>query len=49
MRYSLPAIAIDEEELEAIQTRILPVIVQKLGMSNKLPTAVRHGPISMGG
>jgi hypothetical protein len=49
MRYSLPAIAIDEEELEAIQTRILPTIVQKLGMSSKLPTAVRHGPISMGG
>lgn len=49
MRYSLPAIAIDEEELETIQTRIMPTIVQKLGMSSKLATAVRHGPISMGG
>jgi hypothetical protein len=49
MRYSLPAIAIDEEELEGVQTRILPAIVQKLGMSSKLPTAVRHGPVSMGG
>ena len=49
MRYSLPAIAIDEEELESIQTRILPSIVQKLGMSSKLPTAVRHGPTTMGG
>ena len=49
MRYSLPAMAIDEEELAAIQTRIIPAIVQKLGMSSKLPTAIRHGPISMGG
>ena len=49
MRYSLSAIAIDEEELESIQTRILPSIVQKLGMSSKLPTAIRHGPPSMGG
>ena len=49
MRYSLPAIAIDEEELERIQTRILPTIVQKLGMSSKLPTAIRHGPVAMGG
>ncbi|KAI2502292.1 hypothetical protein MHU86_12181 [Fragilaria crotonensis] len=49
MRYSLPALAIDEEELEQIQTRILPAIVQKLGMNRNLPTAVRHGPLSMGG
>jgi hypothetical protein len=49
MRYSLPGIAMDKEELKAIQTRILPVIVSKLEMSSKLPTAVRHGPISMGG
>ena len=49
MRYSLPAIAIDEDELKKVQTRILPTIVQKLGMSSKLPTAVRHGPPTMGG
>jgi len=49
MRYSLPAIAIDEEELDSIQTRILPAIVQKLGFSSKLPTAIRYGPIAMGG
>ncbi|KAI2509566.1 hypothetical protein MHU86_4827 [Fragilaria crotonensis] len=49
MRYSLPTLVIDEEELEQIQTRILPTIVQKLGMNRNLPTAVRHGPLSMGG
>ena len=49
MRYSLPAVAVDEEELEQIQTKILPTIVQKLGHSSKLPTAIRHGPPEMGG
>ncbi|KAI2512013.1 hypothetical protein MHU86_2301 [Fragilaria crotonensis] len=27
----------------------MPVIVQKLGLSSKLPTAVRYGPLAMGG
>jgi hypothetical protein len=49
MRYSLPAIAVDEEELNSIQSKILPTIVQRMGMSSKLPTAIRHGPKSMGG
>lgn len=49
MLYSLPAIAIDEEELDSIQTKIIPTIVQKLGFSSKLPTAIRYGPSSMGG
>ena len=49
MRYSLAAIAADEEELEQIQTKIIPSIVQRLGFSSKLPTAIRHGPREMGG
>ncbi|KAI2506762.1 hypothetical protein MHU86_7657 [Fragilaria crotonensis] len=49
MKYSLPALAVDEEELGKIQTKIIPTIVQRLGLSSKLPTAIRHGPISMGG
>ncbi|KAI2495163.1 hypothetical protein MHU86_19348 [Fragilaria crotonensis] len=49
MRYSLPAIAVDEEELAQVQTKIISTIVQKLGLSSKLPVSVRHGPISMGG
>jgi hypothetical protein len=49
MKYSLPALAVDEEELSCIQSRIIPSIVNRLGFSSKLPTAVRFGPISMGG
>ena len=49
MRYSLPAIAVDEEELEQIQTKIVPTILQRLGFSSKTPTAIRHGPKDMGG
>ena len=49
MRYSLPAIAADEEELESIQSKILPTIVQRLGFSSKMSKAIRHGPVSMGG
>ncbi|KAI2511184.1 hypothetical protein MHU86_3149 [Fragilaria crotonensis] len=49
MRYSLPAIAADEEELESIQSKIIPTIVQRLGFSSKMSTAIRHGPVSMGG
>ena len=49
MRYSLPAVAVDEEELEQIQTKIIPTIVQKLSHSSKIPTAIRHGPPELGG
>jgi hypothetical protein len=49
MRYSLPAVAVEEEELDSIQAKIIPTIVQKLGLTRNLPTAIRHGPISMGG
>jgi hypothetical protein len=49
MRFSLPAIAVDKEELEKIQSKIIPTKVQRLGFSSKMPTAIRYGPISMGG
>ncbi len=49
MRYSLPAFAVDEEELETIQSKVIPTIVKRLGLGIKLPTAVQFGPISMGG
>jgi hypothetical protein len=49
MRYSLHAIAVDEEEFETVQSKIIPTIVQKLGISSSLPTAVRFGPPEMGG
>jgi hypothetical protein len=49
MKYVLPALAVDEEELAPIQSKILPVMLQKLGYSSKLPTEIRHGPIELGG
>ena len=49
MRYSLHAIAVDEEEFETVQSKIIPTIVQKLGITRSLPTAVRFGPPEMGG
>jgi hypothetical protein len=45
LKYVLPALAVDEEELAPIQSKILPVMLQKLGYSSKLPTKIRHGPI----
>jgi hypothetical protein len=49
MKYVLPALAIDEEELSTIQTKILAAILNKLGHNSKLPTEIRHGPIDRGG
>jgi hypothetical protein len=49
MGYVLPAISVDEEELGAVQTNILAAILNKLGHSSKTPTAIRHGPLEMGG
>lgn len=49
MKYSLPAVAVDEEELSTIQSRIIPTIVKRLGLSSKIPTAIRFGPTTMGG
>jgi hypothetical protein len=49
MRYQLAALAVDEEDLNTIQSKIIPVILQKLHINRNLPTAIRHGPISLGG
>jgi hypothetical protein len=49
MRYQLAALSADEEELHSIQSRIIPVILQKLHINRNLPTAIRHGPITLGG
>ena len=49
MRYVLPTMAVDEEELAPVQTNILASMLQKLGYSSKLPTAIRHGPRELGG
>jgi hypothetical protein len=49
MKYALPAMAVDEEELNTIQTGVMSVMLQRLGFSSKLPTAIRHGPPELGG
>ena len=49
MSYVLPCIAADEEELHIVQTKLLSVALQKMGLSSKTPVPLRHGPIDMGG
>ena len=49
MRYQLAALAVDIEDLHTIQSKIIPVILQKLHLNRNLPTAIRHSPISPGG
>jgi hypothetical protein len=45
MKYVLPALAVDEEELSTIQSKILSAIINKLGHNSKLLTEIRRGPI----
>jgi hypothetical protein len=49
MRYGLAAVAIDEEELSIVQSRIIPAILRKLKVQSTIPTAIRHGPRELGG
>lgn len=44
MSYTLPALACDEEELHAIQSAVIPALLNQLGAHSKLPLAIRHGP-----
>ena len=49
MRYSLATLAVDEECLKTIQTRLLASLLQKMGVNKHLPVAIRHGPTRYGG
>jgi hypothetical protein len=49
MLYALPAFAANEEELGKIQTNMMATALQKLGAAKTTPTAIRHGPIELGG
>jgi hypothetical protein len=49
MKYSLPAVAVDKEAFAPVQSRILTSILNGLGVSRTIPTAIRHGPAAMGG
>jgi hypothetical protein len=49
MLYALPAMATDEENLAPVQSLMITTALQKLGASKTTPTAIRHGPLEMGG
>jgi hypothetical protein len=49
MRYVLPALAVDEEELNTVQAKILSAMLNKLGHTSTLSQEIRHGPVEMGG
>jgi hypothetical protein len=42
-------LAVDEEELHSVQSKILAAVLQKYGISSKTPIPLRHGPLDMGG
>jgi hypothetical protein len=49
MGYVLPCLAVDEEELNQVQSQLLAAVLSKVGFSRKTPTPLRHGPKDMGG
>ncbi len=49
MRYILPCLAIDEEELGNVQTKVVKSMLQKLGYPSTLPSEIQYGPVELGG
>ena len=49
MLYSLSAVAVDEGAYGPVQSKILASILNGIGVARNIPTAIRHGPESMGG
>jgi hypothetical protein len=49
IRYSLAAVAANEESLASVQSKVLKSILQKLHISSTIPTSIRLGPIELGG
>lgn len=49
MKYSLPAIAVDEEAFSLVQSKIMTTILNGLEVLRHIPTAIRHGPLAMRG
>ena len=49
MRYSLPAVAVDEECFAPVQSNVLAAILNGIGVASTLPISIRHGPLAMGG
>ena len=49
MLYALPAVTVDKESLQRVQSTMLEVATQKLGASKATPLAICHGPHEYGG
>jgi hypothetical protein len=49
MRYGLAAVALDEEVLGTVQSKVVQSILKKLNVQSTIPTAIRHGPAEFGG
>ena len=49
MKYVLPVVAINEEELSTIQSIIIAMMLNKMECARNMPTEIRHGPVEMGG
>jgi hypothetical protein len=49
MRYGLAALATNEEELSKVQSQISRAILQRLHIRSTIPTALRYGPLELGG
>ena len=48
MQFILPSLAINQEDLQPVQTQVVTSTLQKLGYSSKLPTEIRYGPKELG-
>ena len=49
MRYGLAALAVDEEALSTVQSRVIKSMLQKMHVQSTIPSAIRHGPPELGG
>ena len=49
MQYPLGATCFTKKQCDKIQARYLPTFMSKMGINRTTVTAVRHGPLSLGG
>jgi hypothetical protein len=49
MKYSLAAMSVNEEALHSIQSKVVPIMLQRMHVNRNLSTAIRHGPAVFGG
>ena len=49
MRYGLSAVALDEELLGQVQSKVVQSILKRCHIQSTIPTAIRYGPAEYGG